>query len=557
MGMGRQPAVTAGAAIPPAGSQHPCTQPLLSPSSGSAWCPLPSPADPLPDPYEFESDSDGGWGPHQLLAAAPAGGTFRAGRGGRGGRGRGRGRGRGGRGRGRGRGRLSRCVLARLGVLPAASHQQTCFAAALPPGHHHALACLLWLLRTSAPARFVWPHPPSSVPALFSCRCSYEEDDFSDEDYEPGGGGTSAAAGAALATAADAALPGGPQRIVVEAILAWRWPPALVPAPVVIPPAPVHITPPFQQPVEAVGGSEAAAGGAADGPSPMAVDAAAAVQPKAEPDAAGGGAEQHPAAAAEPAAPGDEQPAAAAAAAAEDDAVAALLSAGDASQPPPLPLPLPAAGPGGVAMPLPGMPTPPVGAPEDGAAAAAAALAAAAGLGPVPAEPEYLVKYVGRSHAHNEWVAESTLLQIAKRKVRRGLCEGCGGYSLCWVAGARQPACCCCTARPPWCCGSLTQRFSDPYRMHYSTHAQVLNFKKRYQGAPVNHMDPSWAAPERFVARRASPHGPGWEVLVKWGKLGYEHATWEARMLWSCCGPAVMLPVGAVAAGETCVATHL
>lgn len=58
---------------------------------------------------------------------------------------------------------------------------------------------------------------------------------------------------------------------------------------------------------------------------------------------------------------------------------------------------------------------------------------------------------------------------------------------------------------------------------------QVLNFKKRYGSAPVDHMDLAWAVPERFVARRANPHGPGWEVLVKWGKLGYEHATWEVR----------------------------
>lgn len=33
--------------------------------------------------------------------------------------------------------------------------------------------------------------------------------------------------------------------------------------------------------------------------------------------------------------------------------------------------------------------------------------------------------------------------------------------------------------------------------------------------------------PERLVARRACPHAPGWEVLVKWTGLGYEHATWE------------------------------
>jgi hypothetical protein len=27
--------------------------------------------------------------------------------------------------------------------------------------------------------------------------------------------------------------------------------------------------------------------------------------------------------------------------------------------------------------------------------------------------------------------------------------------------------------------------------------------------------------------RRPSPTGPGWEVLVKWEGLGYEHASWE------------------------------
>ncbi len=32
-------------------------------------------------------------------------------------------------------------------------------------------------------------------------------------------------------------------------------------------------------------------------------------------------------------------------------------------------------------------------------------------------EPEYLVKYVGRSHHHNEWVAESVLMQLARRKL--------------------------------------------------------------------------------------------------------------------------------------------
>jgi hypothetical protein len=87
------------------------------------------------------------------------------------------------------------------------------------------------------------------------------------------------------------------------------------------------------------------------------------------------------------------------------------------------------------------------------------------------------VKYVGRSHIHNEWVPESTLMQIAKRK--------------------------------------------------------VLNFKKRHgcgaADAPASLADPRWSVAERLVARRAAPHGPGWEVLVKWSKLGYEHATWEAE----------------------------
>ena len=91
---------------------------------------------------------------------------------------------------------------------------------------------------------------------------------------------------------------------------------------------------------------------------------------------------------------------------------------------------------------------------------------------------EFLVKYIGRSHIHNEWVAESTLLQIAKRK--------------------------------------------------------VLNFKKRYScdqpdAEPVNLTLESWSIPERFISRRPALHGPGWEVLVKWGTLGIESATWESE----------------------------
>jgi hypothetical protein len=91
-----------------------------------------------------------------------------------------------------------------------------------------------------------------------------------------------------------------------------------------------------------------------------------------------------------------------------------------------------------------------------------------------PQEPEYLVKWAGRSHIHNEWLPEGQLLGTARRK--------------------------------------------------------LLNFKKRHGDAPASFMEEAWTQPERAVARRPSPNSPGWEVLVKWrGQVG-------ARACGSVCG---------------------
>ncbi len=90
------------------------------------------------------------------------------------------------------------------------------------------------------------------------------------------------------------------------------------------------------------------------------------------------------------------------------------------------------------------------------------------------AEPEFLVKWAGRAHVHAEWLPASAVASLSRRK--------------------------------------------------------LLNFRKRHGSAPVLLLEPAWGLPERLVARRRCPGGPGWEVLVKWRGLGYEAATWEVRV---------------------------
>eukprot|EP01018_Ginkgo_biloba_P031544 Gb_16961 [translate_table: standard] len=85
-------------------------------------------------------------------------------------------------------------------------------------------------------------------------------------------------------------------------------------------------------------------------------------------------------------------------------------------------------------------------------------------------ELEFLVKWVGRSHIHNEWLCESQLKTLAKRKLD--------------------------------------------------------NYKAKYGTAPMNICQEKWFQPQRIVARRLS-QGSISEVLVKWCGLPYDECTWE------------------------------
>lgn len=82
---------------------------------------------------------------------------------------------------------------------------------------------------------------------------------------------------------------------------------------------------------------------------------------------------------------------------------------------------------------------------------------------------EFLVKWMGKSHIHNEWVCESRLKILAKRKLD--------------------------------------------------------NYKGKYGTVPMNICQDNWIQPERIVARR-SLQGVT-EVLVKWCGLHYDECTWE------------------------------
>ncbi|CAM6104306.1 unnamed protein product [Calypogeia fissa] len=85
-------------------------------------------------------------------------------------------------------------------------------------------------------------------------------------------------------------------------------------------------------------------------------------------------------------------------------------------------------------------------------------------------ELEFLVKWAGRAHIHNEWVSEELLRCIAKRKLE--------------------------------------------------------NFKLKHGNAPKMLVEDKWVKPQRIVAKR-TVEGRTKEVLVKWSGLSYEECTWE------------------------------
>eukprot|EP00850_Spirogloea_muscicola_P009873 SM000056S17991 [mRNA] locus=s56:546261:559125:- [translate_table: standard] len=100
----------------------------------------------------------------------------------------------------------------------------------------------------------------------------------------------------------------------------------------------------------------------------------------------------------------------------------------------------------------------------------------AAAVSGVPAL-EYLVKWQGRSHIHNEWVGEERLRALSRQKL-------------------------------------------DNFRLKYR--------EAFWQPKPSFDLmdDKLWAVPQKVVARRAGQNGRK-EVLVKWCQLTYDKCTWE------------------------------
>ncbi|KAJ7528419.1 hypothetical protein O6H91_15G002800 [Diphasiastrum complanatum] len=86
-------------------------------------------------------------------------------------------------------------------------------------------------------------------------------------------------------------------------------------------------------------------------------------------------------------------------------------------------------------------------------------------------ELEYLVKWSGRAHIHDEWVSESQLRSLAKRKLD--------------------------------------------------------NYKAKYGTLPINLLEQKWCEPQRIIARRKD-FFKGEEALVKWSGLPYDECTWES-----------------------------
>ncbi|KAH9288566.1 hypothetical protein KI387_032683, partial [Taxus chinensis] len=85
-------------------------------------------------------------------------------------------------------------------------------------------------------------------------------------------------------------------------------------------------------------------------------------------------------------------------------------------------------------------------------------------------ELEFLIKWVGKSHIHNEWINESRLKTLAKRKLD--------------------------------------------------------NYKAKYGTVPMNICQEKWCQPQRIVACRYVQGGVS-EAFIKWCGLPYDECTWE------------------------------